>query len=145
MNKLYIAYGSNLNKEQMAYRCPAARPLGTAILKDWRLVFRGWPGHGVLDIEPYEGGEVPVGIWEITPACEWALNRYEGFPSLYIKRDFLVKINGKGHAKKAMAYIMVGGHTIEEPSRTYFNVCKQGYDDFGFDSKPLYDALDLSR
>ena len=37
----YIAYGSNLNTEQMEFRCPTARPLGTAILRDRRLSFRG--------------------------------------------------------------------------------------------------------
>ena len=28
--QLYIAYGSNINLEQMAYRCPHSKVLGTA-------------------------------------------------------------------------------------------------------------------
>ena len=28
MEKIYIAYGSNMNKEQMAVRCPNAVPIG---------------------------------------------------------------------------------------------------------------------
>ena len=41
MKKLYIAYGSNMDTEQMAYRCPNAKPLGACLLRDWRLMFKG--------------------------------------------------------------------------------------------------------
>ena len=41
MNKIYLAYGSNLNLAQMRYRCPAARALATTTVEDWKLVFRG--------------------------------------------------------------------------------------------------------
>jgi hypothetical protein len=40
-NKLYIAYGSNLNLTQMAKRCPTAKVLGASEIKDYALVFRG--------------------------------------------------------------------------------------------------------
>ena len=39
--KLYIAYGSNLNLNQMSMRCPEAMPVGTAMLDGWQLTFRG--------------------------------------------------------------------------------------------------------
>ena len=39
--KLYMAYGSNLNLYQMAYRCPTAQVAGKAVLKDYELLFRG--------------------------------------------------------------------------------------------------------
>ena len=38
---LYIAYGSNMNKNQMRIRCPKAKPMGAYFLDGWRLVFRG--------------------------------------------------------------------------------------------------------
>ena len=43
MNKkiLYAAYGSNINLEQMAYRCPNSKVAGTAMLKGYELEFRG--------------------------------------------------------------------------------------------------------
>jgi hypothetical protein len=28
LHMLYIAYGSNMNRRQMAYRCPKAKPVG---------------------------------------------------------------------------------------------------------------------
>lgn len=39
--KIYIAYGSNLHQQQMKYRCPDAEVLGTAMLQDYELEFRG--------------------------------------------------------------------------------------------------------
>lgn len=38
MNKYYLAYGSNLSMAQMAQRCPDAVYVGTAELKDYRLL-----------------------------------------------------------------------------------------------------------
>ena len=83
MSKLYIAYGSNLNKDQMKLRCPNAEPLDKLILKGWKLVFKG-----VADIIKDEKSEVPIGIYKITERCERALDRYEGYPILYQKKYF---------------------------------------------------------
>ena len=35
--QLYIAYGSNINLEQMTYRCPHSKVVGTAEIKDYEL------------------------------------------------------------------------------------------------------------
>ena len=37
--KYYIAYGSNLSRQQMAQRCPGAKIVGGAVLKGWQLLF----------------------------------------------------------------------------------------------------------
>lgn len=58
--KLYAAYGSNINLEQMAYRCPHSTVAGTAMLKGYELQFR----HHAT-IEPNEESEVPVLLWEL--------------------------------------------------------------------------------
>ena len=39
--KMYIAYGSNMDLEQMQRRCPEAELLGTGRLENWRLMFKG--------------------------------------------------------------------------------------------------------
>ncbi len=84
-NKLYIAYGSNLNLTQMAKRCPTAKVLGASEIKDYALVFRGGRHGAVATIEPCEGASVPVLLWEITSKDEAALDVYEGFPRFYGK------------------------------------------------------------
>ncbi len=125
---LYMAYGSNLNLGQMAHRCPTAKPIGTAMLKDWQLTFRR-----VATIEPQQGAETPVGIWEIGEKDERALDIYEGCPHLYRKEYLPVEINGK--TEKVMVYIMNKG-VPDLPTESYYNTIKVGYYDVGLD--PIY-------
>lgn len=49
--RLYIAYGSNLNLEQMAFRCPTAKVVGKSELKDYELLFRGGRRGAVATVE----------------------------------------------------------------------------------------------
>ena len=58
--QLYIAYGSNINLEQMKYRCPHSKIVGTSEIKDYELEFRG-----VATIVSSKGSTVPVLIWEL--------------------------------------------------------------------------------
>lgn len=123
--KYYFCYGSNLNVEQMDKRCPAAIPMGKAILADFRLEF--W---NVATIVPDTGYHVQGGLWKITPECEKALDIYEGYPRLYEKK--IVKV--KDHYNKtveAMTYFMVGMPRPAAPSLGYYNTIKRGYTDFG--------------
>ena len=83
MKRLYIAYGSNLNVRQMKTRCPNAKILGTAKLKDWELLFKGSKSGSYLTIEKKENAIVPVVIWEVDKTDEKALDRYEGYPTFY--------------------------------------------------------------
>ena len=137
MKRYYIAYGSNLSKRQMAYRCPTAKVVGQTTLKDWRLLF-----DGPASIERCEGYEVPVAIWEIQPNDEKELDRYEGYPSYYRKEMLEVEI--KGQKIKAMVYIM---NTRKEspPGAYYYNVLEKGYERFGFDKNILETALEESQ
>ena len=57
--RYYIAYGSNLNVEQMMRRCPGAKPIGTAMLEHNILYFRGSGSGYYLPIEPKIGSKVP--------------------------------------------------------------------------------------
>ena len=133
---IYLAYGSNMNKMQMRFRCPRARILGTGILKDYKLVFRGNArGCGVANVEKRKGSEVPVVLWEITKDCEAALDIYEGFPHLYVKK--MLEVDFKGQKIKAMAYVMTKGHALAEPIPSYFYTIYESYKYFGFDLNPL--------
>ena len=52
----YFAYGSNMNLDQMAYRCPAAFVVENVKLDGYRLTFCGrGKGSGVATILPEEG------------------------------------------------------------------------------------------
>ena len=67
---LYLVYGSNLNLHQVKFRCSTAKVIGSAILEDYKMVFRGAQRSGVATIEKCKGFKVPVLIWEITPSDE---------------------------------------------------------------------------
>lgn len=137
-NKLYIAYGSNLNLSQMAQRCPTAKVLGTSELKGWRLMFRGAHAGAVATVEPYRGGSVPVLMWGITPADEAALDRYEGWPLFYRKETVKVKLAGQ--IVKGMVYIMNEGRPLGQPSCYYYSSILDGYKRAGFDVNILRKA-----
>lgn len=77
--RYYVAYGSNLNVRQMLMRCPTARMIGTSVIQNYRLLFKGSKTGSYLTIEPATGSEVPVGVWEVSKADELALDHYEGF------------------------------------------------------------------
>ena len=142
MNKdrLYIAYGSNLNLEQMKHRCPTAEVVGAAEHKNWRLWFRGGNHSAVATIERERGFAVPVLIWRIQPEDELALDRYEGWPHLYRKETLRLTVNKK--RVYAMVYIMnADRHPYGVPSADYFDTIHEGYASADFDTGILYDAL----
>ena len=147
--RVYLAYGSNLNVPQMKWRCPGAKILGTAELEGWQLLYRGSKTGSYLTVEKAEGGMVPVAVWEVTPEDEAALDRYEGFPTFYYKKDIKLKYKGIRTGKRrtvtAFAYIMHEERPIGVPSNFYMRTCLQGYDTFYFDKNILIDAYDKCR
>ncbi|MDC3067886.1 gamma-glutamylcyclotransferase [Paracoccaceae bacterium] len=137
MQKFYLAYGSNLNHQQMAKRCPNADFLGSSMLKDWRLIFKS-----VATIEKEAGKDVPVGVFQITDSCEKALDIYEDYPKLYNKQELDVILDGK--RVTAMTYIMVAKYGIAPPSKKYFNVISEGYKNCDLNSDFLLEAEEYS-
>ena len=143
--KFYIAYGSNLSIEQMKVRTPDAVIVGTGILKDWRLLFRMF-----ATIKKCKGYSVPVLVWKISPQDEKNLDRYEGYPKFYVKRNQKIDVtglNGNHFGEvNAMVYIMTKKATNTRsinpiPSKHYYSILHSGYKRFGFDGKILTEAL----
>ena len=144
MKRYYIAYGSNLNIRQMRIRCPHARVIGTAVINDYELLFKGSRTGAYLTIEPKEESEVPVAVWEVTESDEAALDRYEGYPVFYYKKEMELDIKGirtgKIRRRKCFVYIMHEERKIGVPSLSYVSTCLQGYISFGFDEHYLSEA-----
>lgn len=134
--RLYIAYGSNINLEQMSHRCPNSKIVSKEMLKGYELEFRG-----VATIVPNDKSEVPILIWEIDGRDEHSLDRYEGFPNLYRKELFEIEVDGE--KKECMAYLMNKGQ-ISPPTSYYYNVINQGYEANGMDTSYLRAALERS-
>lgn len=131
---IYLAYGSNINLQQMAFRCPHSKVIGTAEIKDYELEFRD-----VATIVPKKGASVPILVWDLDKRDIRTLNRYEGYPHLYRQERMNFEIDGK--KKKGMVYLMNRGE-ISVPSKMYYNTILQGYRENGLDESFLKKALD---
>jgi len=147
--RYYIAYGSNLNIQQMRFRCPDARIIGTAHMDGWELLFKGSKTGSYLTIEPKSGCTVPVAVWEVSEADERNLDRYEGFPAFYYKKEMRLNItgikSGKVRNRRVFVYIMHEDRPFGIPAPYYVSVCADGYRDFGFDLNILADAYEKSK
>ena len=139
-DRLYFAYGSNINLDQMAVRCPAAQVVGPVVLDGYELLFRGGRMGAVATVEPKEGSSVPVLLWKIREQDEAALDRYEGYPGFYGKQMMEVDLNGK--KVSAMVYVMTPGYEFGVPSDRYADTILKGYEEAGFDLQILEDAID---
>lgn len=140
----YLAYGSNLNLNDMKYRCPSAEKIGTTIINGYRLVFKGTnDGFAYLTIEKSEKDKIPVGIFLIDDEEIYKLDIYEGYPNLYYKSFFKIEYEKK--EINALIYIMHNEFEYHIPSKTYMKKCREGYKDFNFDEFILNRALEDTK
>lgn len=144
MAKLYAAYGSNLNKEQMKGRCPTAVFVGTGVIEDYELQFKGSLRGAHATIAPKEGSSVPVGVWKIQKLDEDNLDMYEGYHKkgycYYDKERIPVRMDD-GSSLTGMVYIMNQQMDFGYPGANYYNIVAQGYLDCGLDMGVLEQAL----
>lgn len=135
---LYGAYGMNTSRASMGRRCPDARPVGTLVLQDYRLAFRG-----VADIVPSKRSTMHVALWEITPECEASLDVLEGFRAdgggLYDK-IYLPINKGKHRGREVMIYQMTR-RDCAPPSGYYEQLLREGYGEFGMPAAQINRAI----
>ena len=146
--KYYLAYGSNLNLNQMKFRCPTAKVVGIGWIDGYELLFKGSYSGSYLTIEKKEGSRVPVAVWSVQPSDELKLDRYEGYPSFYYKKTIPIQYIGIVSKRKyqvdAFVYIMHEERKLGIPSKAYIETCAEGYSSFGFDIEYLKQALSKS-
>jgi len=135
--KLYFAYGMNTNRDEMAYRCPGAVPLGKAILPGYRLEFKSF-----ATIVPSPKETVEGVLWTITDTDEAALDVLEGYPEFYDKKSVSVEHNNQSYI--AMTYIMGPREQGHAPSSGYYSMVSEGYQAFGLSQRQLLDAKNRS-
>lgn len=137
--RLYIAYGSNLNRQQMRYRCPTAKPIAKSWLHDYQLVFQGRPFNAHANVIPAKGKEVPVVIWEISAQDEANLDIYEGVKGGYYTKEYM-EVEVAGEMKEALIYIMTP-NPYGYPADVYLETIESGYRDFRFPARILNEAV----
>lgn len=102
-----------------------------------------------LDETPGAYPGVPCGVFEITERDLMFLDLYEGYPRFYrrgtVPVDHIWDVRTRQElpltcGKMAMVYLMRSGHDLGQPAESYWQTCKQGYADFGFDLRFLEQA-----
>ncbi|KAI2614943.1 hypothetical protein GGR54DRAFT_615413 [Hypoxylon sp. NC1633] len=105
---VYFAYGSNLSTTQMSKRCPTSKPIGLALLPDWKWLINQ---RGYANIVPFKSSmsavtDIPskkpdmhpeekkaIGhlgvygvLYRLDPSDGKTLDRFEGVPWAYQKQ-----------------------------------------------------------
>jgi hypothetical protein len=109
---LYLAYGSNMSRRQMAGRCPGARVQGTVVLTGWRFIINR---VGYATIIPDPAGRVGAVLWRLAPGNETVLDDYEEVGAGLYQRRFL-DVDGVG---RALVYVAADS-TPGVPRPRYF-------------------------
>ena len=131
----YFAYASNLDRKQMAERCSDAKPKFAVTLPNHELIFTGWSRQwrgGIASIKLHRGARVEGAIYEISERCLRILDKYEGYPTTYTRKNIIV-FTGLGDPVEAITYVKIEQSEQTEPSREYLATIQQGYKDWGIE------------
>ncbi len=118
----------------MADCCLLAKPVGIAVLKGHRMIFRG---HA--SFERHDTHNVHGALWRITDQCEEALDRHRVYPGLYVKKVVTITaVDGKD--VEALMYHLNPDLPMQVPDRQYFDTIVAGYRDFKLPEEQLTNA-----
>lgn len=137
--RLYFAYGSNMDEEQMAKRCPDAKLIKKARLDGYKFIINS---RGVASIIKQSGSYVEGLLWEISFNDEASLDRYEGADSgIYSKDEAVVNGDESEGKNKVLVYIAADdSHGYPRPG--YLEKIIKAAEKFKFDSDYL---IELKR
>ena len=129
----YFAYASNLSRQQMAVRCPEAKPKFIARLPHHKLIFAGWSrkwrgGHAT--IRQSRGDVVMGALYEISERGLRLLDKHEDYPSSYDHLKVKV-VTEDGDFVEAVTYIRVEQAEETKPLPEYLAIIQKGYKDWG--------------
>ena len=133
-----FAYGMNTNLQEMAERCPAAKPLCVAVLQNRRFDFRF---HA--DLTYVHGSTVEGVLWSIDAQTLDILDIVEGYPFYYIRKQFYVLADGKKHL--AWIYLMKDPANLQLPDASYWNNVVNGYKENNLNMEQLHSALKRAK
>ena len=136
--KIYVAYGSNINTEQMMFRCPDAEIYATGMVQDYELSF-----NKVATLQKKKGEEAPALLWKLSSSDERSLDKFEGYPHKYKKIAVDVKCQDK--IVSGMAYVMVNSKDYNTPTEEYYQRIENGYIENGLPLEYLEQAYEKAE
>ena len=132
-SRYYLAYGSNLDMERMGKRCPYAVVVGTTEIKGYRLLFKKSKTGCYATIEQDANESVPAVVWKLSEYDELLLDRYEGCPRYYYKKQFQLPVWNLNEDRR-----------LGCPDAEYFELLRGGYSDWEFPLDTLKRGLAAS-
>lgn len=102
MTTFYFAYGSNMDEEQMSFRCPTAEFVGSAVLKGYAFIINN---RGLATIVPKKDTVTPGIVWTLDRESESALDRYEGYRMGLYDKCFRIVRDDAGNKLDVLVYI----------------------------------------
>ena len=100
--KFYFAYGSNLSREQMRVRCPEQRVIGNGVLRGYRWIISA---RGYANIVSSPRDLVLGTIYELSPADELSLDRYEGVAEGAYRKEMVMVEAADGRSRSCLVYL----------------------------------------
>lgn len=100
--RLYFAYGSNMDEEQMACRCSGSRVLGKAVLPGYAFRINQ---RGYATVVSDASCETYGLLWDLEPHHEEALDWYEGCDSGFYEKVFCTVRDETGKKQDVLVYI----------------------------------------
>lgn len=141
--KLYFAYGSNMNLNQMAFRCPDAEVVESVRLEGYRLAFRT-NGRAGMALPPFCRKKEAMwtasfGVFPNGTNSIWTLRRI----SLFIWEEPVTVTNQDGVRREIMAYTMNSPYKDKPamPSVSYLEGILNGCRQNGIDTQTVIEAV----
>lgn len=136
---LTFAYGSNLDKAQMNQRCPDLTKAPTiepviGTLEGYRLGFTRYSQRrrgGVADVLEDATSEVWGLIYQITTSDLRSLDRSEGYPTAYTRRQQVIQ-TANGFVEDVWVYMVVAKEDFVAPTSDYLGIIKRAAFDLDF-------------
>jgi gamma-glutamylcyclotransferase (GGCT)/AIG2-like uncharacterized protein YtfP len=124
---MYFAYGSNMDPEQMASRCPGSAFVGIGTLKGYRFMINL---NGVATIVPDQTGIVYGVVWNISVPHKLTLDGFEGVEeNIYYEKIVQVSSDAPGLID---ALVYIANETIPAlPRAGYLEKILRGAAHFG--------------
>jgi hypothetical protein len=92
------------------------------------------------DVRPRPGAGVELAIWEVTNEDLADLDAFEGYPSLYGRKQVQVRL-ASGRPLTVWIYYMQDAQSLAAPSAGYVGMLREGYRDFGMSTTQIDQAL----
>lgn len=123
---LHFAYGSNMNRMMMGWRCPTAQFEGCAVLPGHRFIIMR---HGMATVVPARGAVVYGVLWRLTPRDLAALNAYESIDTGLYRAVTRVVV---AERRRVSALVYEAGNRVRgRPKSGYMDVVTTAARDVG--------------